>query len=276
MFVSTQTTDGELKSPKISTRRRNRLTSVSGQELWKHTKLHMEERKIDFEKQLSKVQNIARKYSLRHSQSVRRRAKEKAAIPRRTTLAASAFSEAKRQELSLKHNGNLEEGYRKFLLEGESNEEAATLPVGNLRKSEDFLDGGDTFGGALIKRREISKISIKEESEGESEDGAGVEPTQEAAQREKSKVVRHEEDPSVSRKPGEGEIQANRQQVDNLEEKVRLERNNDELQSRSPNSDGAKEVDNKMDTSSLQAKKKEEERPVKRVSILELTETLDV
>ena len=271
MFVSTQTTDGELKSPKITVRRRNRLTSVSGQELWKHTKLHMEERKIDFEKRLCKVQNIARKYSLKHSQSVRRRSKERAAIPRRTTLAASAFSEAKRQELSLKRSGSLEEGYRKFLLEDETDEGLATLPFDNLRKSEDSLDGENAFGGAFGKRREISKISIKEESEGESEDDADLAPAREAAQQGKSKVVRHEEDPSVSRKPGEGQIQANRQQVDNSEEKVRLDRNNGQLQSRSPNGDGEKEVDHKME-----ARKKEEERPVKRVSILELTETLDV
>ena len=272
MFLS-QTTDGELKSPKVSTRRRNRVTSVSGQELWKHTKLHMEERKIDFEKRLSKVQNIARNYSIKHSQSMRRRSKERPVfIPRRTTLAASAFSEAKRQELSLKHNGNLEEGFKKFL-EEEFDEEQATLPVHNLRKSEDFFDGGNAFR-AVGKKRVVSETSIKEEDEGESENGAGMAPTQEATQQEKSKDVGHEN--AVSRKPGEGGIQANRQPVDNSEERVRLDKDKDQLRSRSPDGDGEKEIDNKMATRFLQTKKEEEERPVKRVTILELTETLDV
>lgn len=101
-----QTIDGENLNYVV---RRRRLVSVSGKELWRSTKQRVEERKIDFDKRLSQVEKIARRYTIKHSQSVRRKAKEKAVFARRSTMAASASNEANRQEFITKRNGRFQD-----------------------------------------------------------------------------------------------------------------------------------------------------------------------
>lgn len=220
------------------------MTSVSEQELWKYTKQHLEERKVNFEKRMSNVQNLARKYTIKHSQSVRKRAMKKPnAVPRRSTLASSAFSEAKRQqELTLKRSADLEDGCKKSLfLEPETESAIARAN----RKSEDFLRGRNVSETAR-KSGEMSKIT--EDDENSSESSACVELNQETKQEKNSEEVGQH---------GKG----SEKQVDTSE---------------SVRGDGEKLLDDKTDTSPQNAKKKDEERPAKRVSILELTDSLDV
>lgn len=222
------------------------MTSVSEQELWKYTKQHLEERKVNFEKRMSNVQNLARKYTIKHSQSVRKRAMKKPnAVPRRSTLASSAFSEAKRQqELTLKRSADLEDGCKKSLFLEQPETESAIARAN--RKSEDFLRGIKVPETAR-KSGEMSKIT--EDDESSSESSACVELKQETKQEKNSEEVGQHE-------------KGSEKQVDTSE---------------SVRGDGEKLLDDKTDTS-LQnaAKKKDEERPAKRVSILELTDSLDV
>lgn len=147
--------------------RRKRIASVSGKELWACTRQHVEERKIYFDKRMSQVQNIARSYTIKHSQSMRRRAKEKAAIPRRSTMASSAANEAMKQEFHLKRNGDLQEKCRKepfrqeeeMLVEEEGNEEESEFT-----KSEgvDAVEGKYTHQGIVSEPDEAQQIKDDE------------------------------------------------------------------------------------------------------------------
>ena len=138
------------------TNRRKRITSVSGKELWECTRQHVEERKIYFDKRMSQVQYIARRYTIKHSQSVRRRAKEKAAVPRRSTMASSAANEAMKQEFVLKRNGCMQEECRKELFR--KVEEELTEDEGNEEGSE-FTKGEveDSVDGKYVQGRNVSE-----------------------------------------------------------------------------------------------------------------------
>lgn len=219
--------DGENRRNQEIVIRRKRLVSVSGKELWKCTRQHVEERKIDFDKRMSQVQNIARRYTIKHSQSVRRRAKEKSAIPRRSTMAASAANEAMRQEFAMKRNGCLQEDCMKELFQEEVEElveDEDTEPEKGYIK--DFLDGrsaarGETFESEMKEQRE------DDERESGIASVKGDEPQAETK---------------------------DQQQATSIEEGSSL----------------------LEDNSSHQVKKKDKEKPVKRVSLLEITEILDV
>lgn len=131
---------------------RKRIASVSGKELWECTRQHVEERRIYFDKRMSQVQNIARRYTIKHSQSMRRRAKEKAAVPRRSTMASSAANEAMKKEFALKRNCCIQEECRtelfrqevEELTEDEGNEEGSEFTKGEV---EDSVDGKYALGG---------------------------------------------------------------------------------------------------------------------------------
>lgn len=145
VFNTEQAIDGTNRR-NLQAIRRKRVTSVSGKELWECTRQHVEERRIYFDKRMSQVQNIARRYTIKHSQSMRRRAKEKAAVPRRSTMASSAANEAIKQEFVLKRNGCIQEECRKELFrqevkeltEDEGNEEESEFTKGEV---EDSVDG---------------------------------------------------------------------------------------------------------------------------------------
>lgn len=264
-----QATDGE---DQVTFRRRNRMTSVSGQELWRHTKHQMEERKINFDKGMSKVQNIAKRYTIKHSQSLRKRAKERAVvIPRRSTMASSAFSEAKRQQLSLKRSANPQDSCRKMLFE-EDVEGSATLRDNGLQRSQDFLDGGNS-SGALRENRETFEIEMKRhvrDDERKGEDGSDV--ALEAGSRAKAaEGAGLEED-----KAGKGEIQAIWQSVENSDGEEGQDQNKDQLEELRSGGHNEKQESNSTTAVSSQQVKKEGERSSKRVSIIELTETMDV
>ena len=132
VFNTEQAIDGTNRR-NLQAIRRKRIVSVSGKELWECTRQHVEERRIYFHKRMSQVQNIARRYTIKHSQSMRRRAKEKAAVPRRSTMASSAANEAMKKEFALKRNGCIQEECRtelfrqevKELTEDEGNEEGS-------------------------------------------------------------------------------------------------------------------------------------------------------
>ena len=151
VFNTEQAIDGTIRR-NAQAFRRKRVTSVSGKELWKCTRQHVEERKICFDKRMSQVQNIARRYTIKHSQSVRRRAKEKATVPRRSTMASSVANEAMKQEFVLKRNGCMQEEGRKELFrqelkefsEDEGNEEECEFTKGEV---EDSVDGKYAHGG---------------------------------------------------------------------------------------------------------------------------------
>ena len=153
VFNTEQAIDGTIRR-NAQVFRRKRITSVSGKELWKCTRQHVEERKICFDKRMSQVQNIARRYTIKHSQSMRRRAKEKAAVPRRSTMASSAANEAVKQEFVLKRNGCMQEEGRKELFrqelkefsEDEGNEEECEFTKGEV---EDSVDGKYAHGGEV-------------------------------------------------------------------------------------------------------------------------------
>lgn len=160
VFNTEQAIDGENRHNVQAAIRRKRMASVSGKVLWKSTRQHVEERKIDFDKRMSQVQSIARRYTIKHSQSLRRRAKEKAAISRRNTMAASAANEGMRQEFALKRNGRLQDDCRKELFRQEV--EGSVEDEGNELKKEDVRDFLD---GRSASRGETSESGIKEELE---------------------------------------------------------------------------------------------------------------
>ena len=116
--------------------RRRRLVSISGKELWRSTKQRVEERKMDFDKRLSQVEKIARRYTIKHSQSVRRRAKEKAVVARRSTMAASASNEANRPEFITKRNGRFQDDCRKGLFQEVIEESEVDGGSGETNKDE--------------------------------------------------------------------------------------------------------------------------------------------
>ena len=132
------------------------MASVSGEELWECTRQHVEERRIYFDKRMSQVQNIARRYTIKHSQSMRRRAKVKAAVPRRSTMASSAANEAMKQEFVLKRNGCIQEECRKELFR--KVEEELTEDEGNEDGSE-FTKGEveDSVDGKYVQERKVSE-----------------------------------------------------------------------------------------------------------------------
>ena len=151
VFNTEQAIDGTNRR-NLQAIRRKRIVSVSGKELWECTRQHVEERRIYFHKRMSQVQNIARRYTIKHSQSMRRRAKEKAAVPRRSTMASSAANEAMKKEFALKRNGCIQEECRtelfrqevEELTEDEGNEEGSEFTKGEV---EDSVDGKYALGG---------------------------------------------------------------------------------------------------------------------------------
>lgn len=149
--------------------RRKRIASVSGKELWACTRQHVEERKIYFDKRMSQVQNIARRYTIKHSQSLRKRTKEKAAIPRRSTMASSAANEAMRQDFALKRNGCLQEESRKEFFQQEveelAEEEGSEFTKGEI---EDLPDGKYAHRGESSeseKKQQLKDDEIKSKSD---------------------------------------------------------------------------------------------------------------
>lgn len=134
-----QSIDGENQEFRT---RRSRLFSVSGDELWKHTKLQMRERKVNLEQRMSMVQNIATQYSIKHSQSMRKRqSKKQPSAPRRTTLASSAASEVKRKDFAPSHYGRLHEILGNSLFREEL-EELPEPPLDDPASGGDIIDGG--------------------------------------------------------------------------------------------------------------------------------------
>ena len=143
----------------LQTIRRKRMASVSGKELWECTRQHVEERKIYFDKRMSQVQSIARRYTIKHSQSMRRRAKEKAAVPRRSTMASSAANEAMKQEFVLKRSG--EEECRRELFR---QEEVFVEEEGNQEGSEFTKDEvDDSVDGKYVHRGEAFESEEKQQ-----------------------------------------------------------------------------------------------------------------
>ena len=143
----------------LQTIRRKRMASVSGKELWECTRQHVEERKIYFDKRMSQVQSIARRYTIKHSQSMRRRAKEKAAVPRRSTMASSAANEAMKQEFVLKRSA--EEECRRELFR---QEEVFVEEEGNQEESEFTKDEvDDSVDGKYVHRGEASESEEKQQ-----------------------------------------------------------------------------------------------------------------
>ena len=165
-FDIEQAIDGA-KSRNLQVIPRKRMASVSGKELWKSTRQHVEERKIYFEKRMSQVQSIARGYTIKHSQSMRRRAKEKAAIPRRSTMASSAANEAIKQEFVFKRNGSMQEGCRKELFrqkveeltEDEGDDEGSEMTKGEV---EDSVDGKCTHRGEVSESEKTQQLKADE------------------------------------------------------------------------------------------------------------------
>ena len=139
LFFFTQSIDGENQEFRT---RRSRLFSVSGDELWKHTKLQMRERKVNLEQRMSMVQNIATQYSIKHSQSMRKRqSKKQPSAPRRTTLASSAACEVKRKDFAPSHYGRLHEILGNSLFREEL-EELPEPPLDDPASGGDIIDGG--------------------------------------------------------------------------------------------------------------------------------------
>ncbi|KAL9959093.1 hypothetical protein ACROYT_G036176 [Oculina patagonica] len=175
VFNTEQAIDGEIQQNLQAAIRRKRMASVSGKVLWKSTRQHMEERKIDFDKRMSQVQSIARRYTIKHSQSLRRRAKEKAAVPRRSTMAASAANDAMKQEFVLKRNGRLQEDCRKELFR--PGVEESVEDEGSVFKEDDvkdFLDGRSDYGRESISVSGIASVKgdvSQAGTAGEKEDG---------------------------------------------------------------------------------------------------------
>ena len=173
VFNTEQAIDGTNRH-NLQAIRRKRMASVSGKELWECTRQHVEERRIYFDKRMSQVENIARRYTIKHSQSMRRRAKGKAAVPRRSTMASSAANDAMKQEFVLKRNGCIQEESRKGLFrqevkeltEDEGNEEGSEFTKGEV---EDSVDGKYAQGREVSESDETHKLT-----DGERTRGSGV------------------------------------------------------------------------------------------------------
>lgn len=238
VFDMEQAIDGHQRNIQMAVRRR-RMDSVSGKELWKCTRQHMEERKIDFDKRMSQVQNIARRYTIKQSQSLRRRAKDKATIPRRSTMASSAANEAMKQEFTLKRNGCLQEDCREELFRQEVEE---SVEDEEKDVATDFLDGK----GA--SREETTGPERKQQLKGHDQKGSMGSSGIASIKRDVLHAEREEK-----REEGHAESKDNQQATSN-EECLRLGEDN----------------------SSQQDKKVDKGRPVKRVSLLDITEILDV
>ena len=237
VFNMEQAIDGHQRNLQMAVRRR-RMASVSGKELWKCTRQHVEERKIDFDKRMSQVQNIARRYTIKQSQSLRRRAKEKATIPRRSTMASSAANEAMKQEFASKRNGCRQEDCRKELFRQEVEESAEDEEKDDVK---DFLDGG----GA--SRDEASESEMKQQLKDHDEDSSMGSSGLESIKRDVLQAVTEEE-----KQEGHAESK-DHQQAARSEEGLRS-----------------------GDNISFQQDKKDKGRSVKRVSLLDITDILDV
>ena len=209
--------------------RRRRLVSISGKELWRSTKQRVEERKMDFDKRLSQVEKIARRYTIKHSQSVRRRAKEKAVVARRSTMAASASNEANRPEFITKRNGRFQDDCRRGLFQEV------------IEESE--VDGG---GG------ETNKDEVRDVLNQEAEAG---------------KKQREEESATGS---SEGDVL----QLHTVKKPFDNEARGFEIQEQG-RSRGDEEGADQQHVSGCEAQK-DKQKSVKKVSIIEYTESLDV
>ena len=243
----------------VFARRRDRMTSVSGKALWAHTRQHVEERRISFDKQLSKVQSLARQYTIKHSQSVRRRAKERAAVPRRTTMASSTFSEAARQELSLKRMENFQDGCSKAVIDKEQ-EKSSSPPLNRFKKYVDIFDEGMAPGRSSDTKqqfRDDEKERRNEVNLEEKDTGAA-----ESRRIERSSIL-------SMRKTSEGNLEMISESNDSSE-------GGEEEESKESKCDQPQAMEHTdKDARSSEVKKPAEGRSVKRVSIVEFTDTLD-
>ena len=79
-------------------------SSALQRDLWMSTRRRMEERKITLDRRMTQVQHLARRFSIHHSHSVRRRAKESASIPRRSTMATAAVADVNREQFPKRRN----------------------------------------------------------------------------------------------------------------------------------------------------------------------------
>lgn len=225
------------------------MTSVSGKELWAHTRQHVEERRISFDKQLSKVQSLARQYTIKHSQSVRRRAKERAAVPRRTTMASSTFSEAARQELSLKRMENFQDGRSKAVIDKEQEKSSSPL-LNRCMAPGRSSDTKQQLRDDEKERR--NEVNLEEKDTGAAE----------SRRIERSSIL-------SMRKTSEGNLEMISESNDSSE--------GGEEESKESKCDQPQAMEHTdKDARSSEVKKPAEGRSVKRVSIVEFTDTLDV
>lgn len=244
----------------VFARRRDRMTSVSGKALWAHTRQHVEERRISFDKQLSKVQSLARQYTIKHSQSVRRRAKERAAVPRRTTMASSTFSEAARQELSLKRMENFQDGRSKAVPDKEQEKSSSTDGNG-FKKYVDIFDGGMAPGRSSDTKQQLRDDEKERRNEVNLEEK--VAGAAESRRIERSSIM-------SMRKTSEGNLEMISESNDSSE-------GGEEEESKESKCDQPQVMEHTdKDARSSEVKKPAEGRSVKRVSIVEFTDTLDV
>ena len=253
----------------VFARRRDRMTSVSGQALWAHTRQHVEERRISLDKRLSKVQSLSRQYTIKHSQSVRRRAKGRAAIPRRTTMASSTCSEAVRQELSLKRMENFQDGRSKAVFDKELEKSSSTQRNG-FKKYVDIFDGGMAPGRSSNTKQQLRDDDKERRNEVNLEEKDAE--TAESRQIERSSIM-------SMRKTSEGNLEMISESNDSSEggEEESKQRKCDQHQATDYNSKDKREESNAhKNSSSSEVKKPAKERSVKRVSIVEFTDTLDV
>lgn len=256
LFNTEQATDGDNLYNAV---RRKRLVSVSGKELWKFTRQHVEERKINFDKRLSQVEKIARRYTIKHSQSMRRRAKEKAVIARRSTMAASASNEANRQEFIAKRNGRLQDDCRKELFQKVVEESVVDGWSGEAKNDQDEVQ--DVINGSsdsrVLTENERASEPEKRQKEKESENGFGAGDISQLQTVEKpvdNDAIGNEiQEEGQTKRDEEGAESKDQQQATSCE--------------------GASSL---KDTSSQSASKKGRERSVKKVSIVEYTDCLDV
>ena len=151
------------------------------EDLWKHMRQHMRERKIKLEHRMSRVENIARECTIKSAQSLqslsmRKKASKYATPPRRTTVASSEFSEEKRKEFSLKRDGKRKGRESDSVFREELEDSASPLVIRSTRFG-DFIDGGSI--GEVFKR---SSEMIKEEDEELEEDEAVLAPEKDETQ----------------------------------------------------------------------------------------------
>ena len=244
----------------VFARRRDRMTSVSGKALWAHTRQHVEERRISFDKQLSKVQSLARQYTIKHSQSVRRRAKERAAVPRRTTMASSTFSEADRQELSLKRMENFQDGRSKAVVDKELEESSSPL-LNRFKKYVDIFDEGMAPGRSSDTKQQLRDDEKERRNEVNLEEK--VAGAAESRRIERSSIM-------SMRKTSEGNLEMISESNDSSE-------GGEEEESKESKCDQPQAMEHTdKDARSSEVKKPAEGRSLKRVSIVEFTDTLDV